>query len=121
MVVQKLDSLLMQRVTSLLLGHEDQNDDSTLCKDKALALIIETSGVNRENCEPMGSGSQMQRLEQAGHDFGASDTNKFGFDQNHFNLMLLANCVQRVKNNRQKQSIIDFDGTSKELHGNQEG
>ena len=121
MVVQPLPTLLKQRVVGLLLGYDDQNDHSELCNDKAMALLADIPGIKRKNCEPLGDRTQMFRIEQATSESDSPDTKMFSFNQEAFNQLLLDNCFERIKNNRQQFVMIDFDGTSVETHGQQEG
>ncbi len=121
MVVQPLYTLLKQRVVGFLLGYEDLNDHRELRKDKLMALLADTLGIKRKNCQVLGGLMQMFRLDHASCDSDSADVKMFRFDQKRFNQLLLDYCVERLKNNRKRRIIIDFDGTYAEIHGNQKG
>ena len=79
-----------------------------------MALLADIPGIKRKNCEPLGDRTQMFRIEQATSESDSPDTKMFSFNQEAFNQLLLDNCFERIKNNRQQFVMIDFDGTSVE-------
>ena len=121
MVVQPLITLLKQRVVGLLLGYEDLNDHRELRNKKLMALLADTVGIKRKNCQKLGSLMQMYRLDHASCDSDAADVKMFRFDQHQFQQLQLDYAIARIKNSRKRQVIIDFDGTYAEIHGNQKG
>ena len=121
MVVQPLITLLKQRVVGFLLGYEDLNDHRELRNEKLMALLADTVGIKRKNCQVSGSLMQMFRLDHASCDSDSADVKMFRFDLLQFQQLQLDYAIERIKKSRKRQVIIDFDGTYAEVHGNQKG
>ncbi len=84
MVVHKLETQVRQRITGLLHGCADHNDHDELCRDSTFELLVAEPGIVRENCQALGSRSQMRRLDEANRLVADGDQKKLEFNQDQF-------------------------------------
>ncbi len=121
MVVHKLETQVRQRITGLLHGCPDHNDHDELCRDSTFGLLVAEPGIVRENCQALGSRSQMRRLDEANRLVADGDQKKLEFNQNQFDRQLLEDSVEWIKRRKGKFLTIDMDATADQLYGNQVG
>ena len=121
MVVHKLETQVQQQIAGLLNGYPDHNDHDDLCRDPSLELLVAEPDIARENCEALGSRSQMRRLDEANRLVADGEQKKLAFNQDQFDQQLMEGSVEWIKRRKDKFLIIDMDATADRLYGHQIG
>ena len=115
LVEHRVETMVMQRVVGIALGHEDLNDHDERRHDPVLAGKLE---AQRSDCAPLAGKSTLNRLElsraeptchhKISHDAAAIES-------------LFVDLFLDAHPKAPKQIILDLDATDDPLHGNQQG
>jgi Transposase DDE domain group 1 len=118
LVEHQVETLVMQRVVGIALGHEDLNDHDELRHDPVLAVLAGKLAAQRSDCAPLAGKSTLNRLElsraepsryqKVSHDPAAIES-------------LFVDLFLDAHQQAPKQITLDLDATDDPLHGNQEG
>lgn len=124
LVEHSVETMLMQRVFGIALGHEDLLDHDTLRHDPVLAACAGKLAARRADCAPLAGKSTLNRLEHA-PDGPAQTSNagryrRIGHDADAIE-RLLVQLFLDAHATPPEEIVLDFDATDDPLHGHQEG
>jgi hypothetical protein len=113
-----VETLVMQRVVGIALGHEDLNDHDDLRHDPVMAVLANKLSASRADCAPLAGKSTLNRLELSKTEPTryakiAADTQ--AIERLFVDLFLDAHAKAP------SQITLDIDATDDPLHGDQEG
>ena len=113
-----VDTLVMQRVVGIALGHEDLNDHDDLRHDPVMAVLANKLAASRTDCAPLAGKSTLNRLELS----KAEPTRyaKIAADTQAIE-RLFVDLFLHAHAKAPPQITLDIDATDDPLHGHQEG
>ena len=113
-----VETLVMQRIVGIALGHEDLNDHDQLRHDPVMAVLANKLAASRADCAPLAGKSTLNRLELS----KAEPTRyaKIAADTQAIE-RLFVDLFLDAHNKAPAQITLDIDATDDPLHGHQEG
>jgi Transposase DDE domain group 1 len=119
LVEHRVETMLMQRICGIALGHEDLVDHDELRHDPVLATLAGKLEARRKDCAPLAGKSTLNRLEHA--PASALDRyHKIGHDPRAIE-GLFVDLFLEAHARPPERIILDLDATDDPLHGHQEG
>ena len=113
-----LETLLMQRVVGIALGHEDLNDHDHLRHDPVMAVLAGKLEAGRSGCAPLAGKSTLNRLELSRPEptrYARIAADTAAIEALFVDLFLDAHAKAPA------EITLDLDATDDPLHGHQEG
>ena len=118
LVEHAVETLVMQRVVGIALGHEDLVDHDELRHDPVLATLAGKLAARRHDCAPLAGKSTLNRLERSQPEptrYARLAADTAAIETLFVDLFLDAH------HTAPEQIILDLDATDDPLHGHQEG
>src|SRR3954454_2617222 len=117
-VEHTLETLLMQRVVGIALGHEDLVDHDELRHDPVMAVLAGKLEARRSDCAPLAGKSTLNRLEH-----GRAEPSRYARISADVGAIeaLFVDLFLDAHAKAPSQITLDLDATDDPLHGHQEG
>lgn len=113
-----VQTLVMQRIVGIALGHEDLNDHDDLRHDPVMAVLANKLAASRADCAPLAGKSTLNRLELSKAD--PTRYSKIAADTQAIE-RLFVDLFLDAHAKAPSQITLDLDATDDPLHGHQEG
>ena len=113
-----VQTLVMQRIVGIALGHEDLNDHDDLRHDPVMAVLANKLAASRADCAPLAGKSTLNRLELSKAE--PTRYNKIAADTQAIE-GLFVDLFLDTHAKAPSQITLDLDATDDPLHGHQEG
>jgi hypothetical protein len=113
-----VETLVMQRIVGIALGHEDLNDHDDLRHDPVMAVLANKLSASRADCAPLAGKSTLNRLELSKAE--PTRYNKIAADTPAIE-RLFVDLFLDTHTKAPSQITLDIDATDDPLHGHQEG
>ena len=113
-----VQTLVMQRIVGIALGHEDLNDHDDLRHDPVMAVLANKLAASRADCAPLAGKSTLNRLELSKAE--PTRYSKIAADTQAIE-RLFVDLFLDAHAKAPSQITLDLDATDDPLHGHQEG
>jgi DDE family transposase len=118
LIEHRVETLLTQRITGIVLGYEDLSDHDQLRHDPIMAVLAGKLTASRSDCAPVAGKSTLNRLELSKAEptrYAKIVADTAAIENLFIDLFLDAHATAP------EEIILDLDATDDPLHGDQEG